>query len=41
MMVMAPGAVRRGEERLDRFFLSGCVTHHFSAFADALVRLDV
>ncbi len=41
MVMMGPAAVRRSEEGLDCIFLSGRMTQHFTAAADALIRLDM
>jgi hypothetical protein len=41
MMMMHPAAVAGGDKGINRILLPGGMAHHFTAFADALVRLDV
>ena len=40
-MMMHPAAVAGSDERLHRILLPGGMAQYFTAFADALVRLDV
>lgn len=41
LMVVRPVCPARGDIRVDRIFLAGRVAHDFTAFANALVRLDM
>ena len=40
-MMMHPAAVAGSDEGINGVLLSGGMAHHLTAFADALIRLDV
>jgi hypothetical protein len=40
-MMMRPASIRGRQVGFNGLFVPGRVAHHFTAFADALIRLDV